>query len=83
MQALADAGHPSLGAALTALGLEPIAPACAIVGDLIWMPAEHELGALTVCMGNGRVAGWHDSYADGAIVMQPLAFLGAWRADPR
>lgn len=83
VKALAEAGHASLGAALTAHELEPIAPAAAIVGDLVWMPAEHELGALTVCMGNGRVAGWHDGYAEGAIVMQPLAFLGAWRVDPR
>jgi hypothetical protein len=83
IKALTAVGHASIGEALDALGLERIAPARAIVGDVILMPAEHELGALVVCMGNGRVAGWHDDHAGGVVVMQPLKMLAAWRVDPR
>ncbi|MDX5984701.1 DUF6950 family protein [Sphingomonas echinoides] len=83
LKALKAAGHDSIPAALDAMGLERIAPAEAIVGDIIQMPAEHALGALVVVMGNGRVAGWHDDYADGVVVMQPLTPLAAWRVVPR
>lgn len=83
MKALAAAGYDSISAALDALGLERIAPAATIVGDIILMPAEHELGALVIVMGNGRVAGWHDDHAEGVVVMQPLMFTAAWRVDPR
>jgi hypothetical protein len=83
MKALEKAGHDSISAALDALGLERIAPAATIVGDIILMPAEHELGALVIVMGNGRVAGWHDDHAEGVVVMQPLQMIAAWRVDPR
>jgi hypothetical protein len=83
VKALHKAGHATIGGALDAMGLERITPAAAIVGDIILMPAEHELGALVVVMGNGRVAGWHDDHAAGVVVMQPLEMLAAWRADPR
>lgn len=83
MKALARAGYDSIAAALDALGLERIAPAAAIVGDIVLMPAEHELGALVIVMGNGRVAGWHDDDPEGVVPMQPLQMVAAWRADPR
>uniref|UniRef100_UPI0035C9CBD9 DUF6950 family protein n=1 Tax=uncultured Sphingomonas sp. TaxID=158754 RepID=UPI0035C9CBD9 len=83
MKALRAAGHDSIGAALDAIGLERIAPAATIVGDVMLMPAEHELGALVVVMGNGRVAGWHDDYDEGVVVMQPLLMLAAWRVAPK
>lgn len=82
MKALRAAGYDSISAALDAVGLERIAPAATIVGDIILMPAEHELGALVVVMGNGRVAGWHDDYEAGVVVMQPLMMTAAWRAIP-
>lgn len=83
MKRLRIAGHDTLADALDAMGLERITPAATIVGDIILMPAEHELGALVVVMGNGRVAGWHDDHAGGVVVMQPLQMVAAWRADPR
>ena len=83
LKALRGAGHDTIGDALDAMGLARITPAAAIVGDVILMPAEHDLGALVVAMGNGRVAGWHDDYAEGVVVMQPLQMIAAWRADPR
>ena len=66
LAALADRGFVSLGDALDGHGLERISPAAAIVGDIVLMPAEHELGALTVALGNGRVVGWHDDLVAGA-----------------
>ena len=83
MKALAKAGHDSISAALDALGLERIAPAATIVGDIILMPAEHELGALVIVMGNGRVAGWHPDNPEGIVPMHPLEMITAWSAEPR
>ena len=83
MKALRAAGYETISAALDAMGLERITPAATIVGDIILMPAEHELGALVVAMGNGRAAGWHDDVPGGAVVMQPVMMISAWRADPR
>lgn len=77
-RALRRAGHASLAAALDALGFPPIAPAEALVGDVVQLPAEDELGALTIYVGNGRTLGYHQDVA-GATVLQPLRFAGAWR----
>lgn len=79
VKALADRGYASIADALDALGLERIAPAAALVGDIIQMPADHEIGALTVVLSNGRVVGFHES-ALGATVMQPQQTITAWRA---
>jgi hypothetical protein len=80
VKALRRAGHASIAAALDAHGLERIAPAAAIVGDIVALPAADgsPLEALTVALGNGRVIGWHVEVA-GATVMQPVAFAAAWR----
>jgi hypothetical protein len=83
LRKLQERGYGSLAEALDGVGLERVAPAATIMGDVILMPAEHELGALVVCMGNGRVAGWHDDHAGGVVVMQPLMMTAAWRVDPR
>jgi hypothetical protein len=42
------------------------------------MPAIDALGALTICLTNGRVLGYHEA-TEGAVAMQPSAFAGAWR----
>jgi hypothetical protein len=85
--ALRKLGYDTVPAMLDALGLERIAPAAALTADIIQMPwVEGEddggLAALTVAMGNGRVLGWHDDAPGGAVVMQPLQMIAAWRADP-
>jgi hypothetical protein len=82
-KALADAGYASLGSALDAQGLERIAAAFAIMGDIVELESEHGgIGALTIAMGNGRVAGWHPDVKKGIVVMQPHKPLTAWRATP-
>jgi hypothetical protein len=79
MLALKRSGHDSLGAALNALGLERIAPAAALIADIIMIPGEAPLdGALTIAVGNGRVLGFHQD-AESAEILQPVEFICAWR----
>lgn len=80
-RALARAKVKTLGEAVDLLRIERIPPAMAIVGDIIELPGEAPFGALTVALGNGRVLGWHEDAA-GCAVLQPLAFVSAWRVDP-
>ncbi|CAM3282703.1 MULTISPECIES: DUF6950 family protein [Sphingomonas] len=79
LKALDERGYSSLADALDAMGLERIAPASAIVGDVLMLPAEDKLGALVVALGNGRVVGYHEE-AIGAAVLQPVKYVTAWRA---
>lgn len=82
---LEELGHADLLAAIDSLGFERIAPAAAVVGDLIALPGDDpRLPALTIALGNGRVVGWHEGIAHGgADVLQPLEFVAAWRLEPR
>ena len=82
VKALRQRGYDTLAAALDGEGLERIAPATAVVGDLVMLPSADGLGALTVALGNGRVVGYHDDVAGGAAVLQPLTFDAAWRVLP-
>nr|AGU09961.1 hypothetical protein [uncultured organism] len=75
-------GYKTLEAALDSFGFERIPPAAAVVGDVVMLPADTDLGSLTVCMGNGRVCGYHEDAA-GAVVMQPIEHAAAWRVTPR
>lgn len=77
-RALRRLGYDSLAAALDAQGLGRIAPASAVVGDIIELPGEPPFGALSVAVGNGRVLGYHQDTA-GAEILQPTAFVAAWR----
>lgn len=81
-RALARAGVESLAAALDALSLPRIAPAAAIVGDIIAIPSEGPLDALAVALGNGRALAYHQDLPN-AVVVQPLEMVAAWRVDPR
>ncbi|NOW44114.1 hypothetical protein FHW96_000241 [Novosphingobium sp. SG751A] len=88
--ALDKLGLTTMADALDALGFERIAPAAALVGDIIQMPgdpdgvaASDRLAALTVALGNGRVVGWHPDAPGGAVVMQPLDMVMAWRVEPK
>lgn len=76
--ALRRAGHDNLPAALDAM-MPRIAPAQAMVGDIIMVPGEGEFGgAIHIAVGNGRTFGYHAD-ASGAIVQQPLDYIGAWK----
>ncbi|WP_342249387.1 DUF6950 family protein [Sphingomonas sp. OTU376] len=82
-KALRAAGFSSVGAALDDLGLERIAPAAAIIGDILELPAVDGLGAFAIALGNGRAAAYHEDVAGGVQVIQPLEYVDAWRAPPR
>ncbi|MDO9489037.1 MAG: hypothetical protein Q7J32_11730 [Sphingomonadaceae bacterium] len=77
-RALRHLGYDSLAAALDDHGLTRIAPAAAVVGDIVELPGEPPFGALSVAVGNGRVLGFHQDTA-GAEILQPTAFVAAWR----
>lgn len=77
-------GFASLADAMDKMGFPRIAPAAALVGDVIELPSEiGELGTLTVALGNGRVLGWHDDAPKGACVLQPVDWIAAWRVEPK
>lgn len=84
-KALKAAGFDSLESALDSLGLARIAPAAAVVGDIVGLLADDDGGwpALTVAVGNGRVLGFQQNRAR---LLQPVYGPGvkavAWRVDP-
>lgn len=72
-------GYASLMDALDAIGLERIAPASALLADIVMLPAEGAFGgAISMAVGNGRVLGYHQEI-ETADILQPLDFIGAWR----
>jgi hypothetical protein len=77
-KSLRRAGFASLAEALDAMGLERIAPAAAIVGDILTIPTAARLEALFVVLGNGRAVGWVDE-TPGAAVVQPVLYETGWR----
>ena len=79
-KALEAKGWDSLTAMMDSV-LPGIAPAEALVGDVVEMPGESEaFSALCVVVGNGRVMGYFEGEA-GLAVLQPVASpVRAWRA---
>ena len=76
VSALKRLGYADLPAALDAHALTRIPPAAALPGDLIALPGEGGMPALTVALGLGRVLGFHSGVAE---VLAPNAFVAAWR----
>lgn len=81
-RALERAGFADLAAGLDAMGLPRIAPAAALIGDIVELPGEAPFNALTVVIGNGRVLGFHEDL-EGAGVLQPSEYISAWRVEPK
>lgn len=65
-------------------GLIRIAPAAALPGDVVGMPGAGNWTSLTICLGNGRLLGFHPEAGVGVCtVVQPLiAPVAAWSAAP-
>jgi len=78
LKTLRDLGFASLVDAVDSLGLERIAPARAMSGDLVALPCDDERWgcALTVAVGNGRVFGFLDGVGQ---AVKPVDFVAAWR----
>lgn len=82
LKALQARGFATVGDALDGIGLIRKAPAGMIVGDIVQLPAEHELGGLAIALGNGRIVGFHQDVV-GASVLQPLdTIIAAWDGRP-
>jgi hypothetical protein len=79
IRALRRAGFTDLGQAVDSFGLLRIPPASALPADIIGLAAEDLPMSLAVALSNGRVLGFHADH-EGAVVMQPTAYLAAWRA---
>ena len=67
-------------AVLDKWGLSRIAPARAILGDIIEMPGEPPFGAFGLCLGNGAVLAWseHEVAGERAAILRPTQFVAAW-----
>lgn len=86
--ALARTGFAGLAEAIDALGLERIAPAAALPGDIIALASDSDgWPALTVAIGNGRVLGFHGDPPVCHVLHPHLDQVGAgvaaWRVDPK
>lgn len=55
-----------------------IAPAAALIGDVVALPSTGRLDAIGIALGNGRLLSYHEDAA-GAVVVQPVEMLAAWR----
>lgn len=79
-RALKRAGFEGLGDALDAQGLMRIAPAEALLGDVLLLPGTEQWPSLGIVAGPHLVLGFHEM-ADGLTVMRidPTA-AEAWRA---
>ena len=77
-RALKRLGVETMAQLADSYGFERISPAAAVLGDLVELPSETDLGGLFIVLGNGRVLGYHEN-AVGAAVLQPIKMLTAWR----
>ncbi len=50
------------------VGLPEIAPAYAIVGDIVSFAADHPLGAIGLVVGNGNMMAFHEAHATPVIM---------------
>jgi hypothetical protein len=77
-RALRKMGFDQLSQAVDAAGFARIAPARAMVGDIVALPATNPAWdcVLTVAVGNGRVLGFYDGRCQ---VVTPKEYVTAWR----
>ena len=78
-RALLRRGFADLPAVVDDMGLLRIPPAAALPGDLVGLQAGDLPVTLAVVLGGGRVLGFH-AEAEGAVVIQPNAYVAAWSA---
>lgn len=81
LRRLKEQGASNVTELLDGLGLPRIAPAAALMGDLIFMPGDGDkaIGSVTVSLGNGAVLGFHDTQP-GLVAMRPMTLSVAWSA---
>src|SRR3546814_7547662 len=80
-RAFAKVGYVTLSEALDA-HLPLIAPASALLGDIIEIEGDGPLGSMGVYVGNGRIFCYHELH-DVPVIFQPVAPIAAWRTARR
>lgn len=55
------------------------APAFALPGDLVALPAEDSLGAICIYLGNGSALGWHPDVEGCEVLIEVKEWEAAWR----
>ena len=78
---MAKAGITDFPAVLDKMGFERIAPAAALACDIVCFPGEHDMVALGISVGEGRVIAFGNGYCDWAPVWPYVT--GAWRVTPK
>lgn len=76
--ALKRGGFETIGEVLDAMGLSRIAPAEAVVGDIVQGDSGDPFGAFAIYLGNGAMLGFHED-APGATALRRIALAAAWR----
>ena len=76
-RALAKVGYAHLAEALDD-HLPRIAPASALLGDIMEIEGDGSLGSMGVYVGNGRIFCYHELH-ELPVIFQPAAPLAAWR----
>lgn len=81
LKALRARGFESMMDAIDAVGLDRIAPAEAVAGDIVCGASGDPFGALGVKLSNGRLLGYHED-SPAAAVLQEIDIVAAWRTVP-
>jgi hypothetical protein len=79
--ALRRVGYDNLRQAMDGHGISRIAPAAAMIGDVMEIQGDHPLGTLGICVGNGRIICFHESHP-GTVIFQPSVPIAAWNMLP-
>lgn len=75
--ALKRIGYERLPDAMDGHGFERIAPASALIGDVVSFPCDHEIGALGIVVGNGNMLAFHEAHEQ-PVVMTMNLVDAAW-----
>ena len=85
LRALKALGFANLIEAIDSLGFARIAPARALAGDLVALETDHDVGCISVAMGNSNYLAFTDHSPNAEVLTGPTGFarddLGycAWR----
>lgn len=75
---LQELGFKSLPELVGSLGMEEIAPAFAMAGDVVSFAADSPIGAIGIVVGNGNMMAYHESH-DTPVIMAMGVIDRAWK----
>lgn len=76
--ALRRLGYATLPDAMDGYGFERIAPASALIGDVVSFASDHAIGALGIVVGNGNMMAFHEAHSV-PVIMSMNQIDTAWR----